>query len=189
VDLHPALAELGRYAEALAALDRAAHQRDLAPTTAAADDARIEAVRGWVLRDLGRYAESEAALRRSLERAGSVPGEMNPAVRLALNNLAYTLQLAGHKQESIATYERLVGWFAAHEAADSQPRLWAEYTFAKSLRDLGEPARARAILERIRPAVLLMASRLSGYTGDRAVLYAPQSRIAVPTGEVLAVEE
>jgi hypothetical protein len=72
----------------------------------------------------------------------------------ALNNLAYTLQLAGRKADSIAAYERVVDWFAAHEAADSQPRLWAEYTFAKSLRDLGEAARARDILERIRPLML-----------------------------------
>jgi len=152
--LGSAQAELGRYADALATLDRASRQRDLASTTDAADDARIDVVRGWVLRDLGRYAESEAALRRSLERARSSPGDMNPAVLHALNNLAFTLQLAGRKQESIATYEALIDWFAAHEPADSQPRLWAEYTFAKSLRDLGEPARGREILERIRPAVL-----------------------------------
>jgi len=152
--LGSAQAELGRYEQALAALDRATRQRERSPTPEPADEARIEAVRGWVLRDLGRYAESETALRRSFERARAAPGEMNPAALRALNNLAYTLQLAGRKQESIAAYERLVDWFAAHEPADSQPRLWAEYTFAKSLRDLGEPARARDILQRIRPAVL-----------------------------------
>jgi len=152
--LGSAYAELGRYPLALAALDRAARQRALAATPEPADDARIESVRGWVLRDFGRYAESETALRRSLELARSTPEDMNPAVLRALNNLAYTLQLQGRKQESIATYERLVDWFGTHEPADSQARLWAEYTFAKSLRDLGEPARAREILERIRPAVL-----------------------------------
>ncbi|HEY6942354.1 serine/threonine-protein kinase [Dokdonella sp.] len=152
--LGSAQAELGRYGRALAALDRATRQRERAPIPQPDDEARMEAVRGWVLRDLGRYAESEAALRRSLERAGAAPGEMNAAALRALNNLAYTLQLAGRKQESIAAYERLVDWFVAHAPTDSQPRLWAEYTFAKSLRDLGEPARARDILERIRPAVL-----------------------------------
>jgi serine/threonine-protein kinase len=152
--LGSAHAELGHYEQALAALDRATRERERSPTPEPADEARIEAVRGWVLRDLGRYGESETALRRSLERARAAPGEMNPAALRALNNLAYTLQLAGRKQESITAYERLVDWFVAHEPADSQPRLWAEYTFAKSLRDLGEPARARDILERIRPAVL-----------------------------------
>jgi serine/threonine-protein kinase len=151
--LASAYAELGRYAEAMRALDRAvAAGRSGAPVQRQ-DEARVEAVRGWVLRDLGRYAESETALRRSLELARSTPGEMNPAALRASNNLAYTLQLAGRKQDSIAIYEQVVGWFAVHEPADSQPRLWAEYTFAKSLRDLGEPGRAREILERIRPLV------------------------------------
>jgi serine/threonine-protein kinase len=139
--LGSAYAETGRYAEALSALDRAL-AGDPA-NSARTDAARIESVRGWVLRDLGRYAESKAALRRSLALAQSTPDDMNPAALRALNNLAYTLQLEGRKQESIATYQRVVDWFAAHEPADSQPRLWAEYTYAKSLRDLGEPARAR----------------------------------------------
>ena len=146
-------AELGRYADALDALDRSSrlHASTRAPDRV--DEARVESVRGWVLRDLGRYDESAAALRRSLALAQQAPGEMNPATLRALNNLAYTLQLAGHKQESIATYERAVGWFATHEPPDSQARLWAEYTYARSLRELGEPARARSILERIRPAM------------------------------------
>ncbi len=150
--LGSAYAELGRYAEALSALDRAL--ADDPATSARTDAARIESVRGWVLRDLGRYPESETALRRSLALAQSTPDDLNPAALRALNNLAYTLQLEGRKAESIATYQRVVDWFAAHEPADSQPRLWAEYTYAKSLRDLGEPARAREILERIRPLML-----------------------------------
>ena len=103
-------------------------------TTDAADDARIDAVRGWVLRDLGRYAESEAALRRSLERARSSPGDMNPAVLRALNNLAFTLQLAGRKQESIATYESLIDWFAAHEPAAVSPTASIPYSLVKEHR-------------------------------------------------------
>ena len=146
-------AELGRYANALDALDRTSNLRALAQRPDRTEGARIESLRGWVLRDLGRYAESESALRRSLALARPTPDEMNPAALRALNNLAYTLQLAGRKHESIDAYERVVDWFTLHEPADSQARLWAEYTFARSLRELGEPARARAILERIRPAV------------------------------------
>lgn len=148
-----AYAELGRYADALAALDRATQQRARAGMADARESARIEAVRGWVLRDLGHYAESETALRDSLALAQSAPDDMNPAALRALNNLAYTLQLAGKKDESIQAYERLLAWFDANAAADDQARLWAEYTFGKSLRDLGEPQRARDLLERIRPAM------------------------------------
>ncbi|MBO9662960.1 serine/threonine-protein kinase [Dokdonella sp.] len=147
-----AYAELGRYEQALSALERAVRLRGDAADPR--DTARIEAVRGWVLRDLGRYADSEAALRRSLALAQAGPDDMNPAALRALNNLAYTLQLAGRKDESIAAYQRVVDWFAAHVPADQPARLWAESTFGKSLRDLGEPARARALLERIRPPLL-----------------------------------
>ena len=146
-------AELGRYAQALATLDRASRLRAWAALPDRMQDSHVESIRGWVLRDLGRYDESAAALRRSLSLAQSAPGSMNPAALRALNNLAYTLQLAGEEQASIAAYERVVGWYASHQAADSKGRLWAEYTFARSLRELGESARAVEILERIRPSV------------------------------------
>ncbi|RYD14744.1 MAG: tetratricopeptide repeat protein [Lysobacteraceae bacterium] len=146
-------AELGRYADALASLERASRLHASTRQRDRMDDARVESIRGWVLRDLGRYEESAAALRRSLSLAQSVPGEMNPAALRALNNLAYTLQLAGHEQASVEAYERVVSWYAAHESSDSQARLWAEYTFARALREFGQPARAIEILERIRPTL------------------------------------
>jgi len=146
-------AELGHYDGALAALDRAMRLRATAHATNARDSAHDEIIRGWVLRDLGRYADSEAALRRSLALAQATPDDMNPAARLALNNLAYTLQLEGRKADSIAAYERLLAWLDTNASPDDPARLWAGYTFGKSLRDLGEPARARELLEHIRPAM------------------------------------
>ncbi len=144
-------AELGRYDDALRAIgdaERALH--DLGPGH---DEIRVALadVRGWILRDLGHLQESEDIMKAVVaDNLESLDAERSPL----MNNLAYTLQLEGKADESIALYERVLAWRNAHFPPDDQESLWLQQTFAKSLRDLGYPERARAMLEALRPMLL-----------------------------------
>lgn len=144
-------AELGHYAVALQHLDAARGMVDAADPTGHVD---ARTTRGWVLRDLGRLDESEQELRAALATLAPAGSDLSAQSARALNNLAFTLQLAGKREESDAAYTRLIAWTDAHLAADDPQRLWAEWSRARALREFGFPAQARERLLAIRPLML-----------------------------------
>jgi serine/threonine-protein kinase len=147
-------AELGHYKVALAALDRADAAWRYVAHPPANELARIQTNRAWVYRDLGRLQESETELRHALTLAMPAGAPMNDAAALTLNNLAFTLELLGRERDCIDAYERLLAWRTQNDTPENPARLWAVYTFARSLRAFAQPARARDLLEGIRPTML-----------------------------------
>lgn len=140
-------AELSRHDDALAALELA----ERLPAVDASNSLRLANIKGWILRDMGRLDASESAMRAAMGDMGSPLDESRASL---LNNLAYTLQLEDKTDESIATYERVIAYHEQREAPNDPKLLWAKVTFAKSLRELGKPERACALLGQTRPLLL-----------------------------------
>ncbi|WP_096328675.1 serine/threonine-protein kinase [Nannocystis exedens] len=101
-----ALADAGRPAEALLALERALTtlQRALGPD--AFELARVHLLRGIALRDLGRVDEAMQAFTRDEEILRAAFGESHPSVVVPLNNRGAALLDLGRADEALALFQR-----------------------------------------------------------------------------------
>lgn len=122
--LGPVLNMQGRYAEALAAMQKAV---ELMP-----HDAECHSNLGKALKDAGRLAEAEACHRRALE--------VEPQLALAHNNLGAVLADQGRFEEAEASYRR---------ALEQEPRYaMAHGNLGTALRALGRLTEAEASYRR-----------------------------------------
>ena len=132
VTLAQVLQAKGKLSDALAATDEA--ERLMLASGAKDPWPGLYLVRGDILARLERFPEAEAAFRREIDRYPKNPG--------AFGRLAFLYISQGRVEEAVATLRRLV------ESNPDSPVAYA--TAARSLRILGDPRSAEALLREAR---------------------------------------
>ena len=177
-----------RYAEAGAALDRAA-----AAVARAGDPEtpsfKTETGRGMLALQTGRIGDAYAIYHRLRERAERTSGPDNPGLITQLCNEAVALVLLDRAGEAVPLYQRAL----ALSASIARPAPFTLFSFARALRQLHQPAdsladdrAAVAIYDRRSPPLGWISEALTGEGDDLLDLGRPRDAIA-PLERALAL--
>jgi tetratricopeptide (TPR) repeat protein len=126
-NLAGALAELGRYQEALAHIERSLALLRRGLGSAHPDIAMQMNNRGEILNALSRYAEARAAFEQAREIWARELGSDNSSIAYALTGIGISYLREGNARMAVRPLERA---FAIRNAQETEPTRKAETTFA-----------------------------------------------------------